>query len=404
MTKSLDIRWFLIELIIFYCVLSSARAVCTFGQNTYIDAVLSFIIFLYFNTNNLFRFTTSTVTASLMLIIAVLWSMHGGVWYAYIGEILLVSIPLMLINLKPQKQVELLFFISKALAIALLISFVAWLASFFGFILPHSTEYLDLDYTYGVISENYFLYRNTISLGASGAEIVQDVFRFNGFFLEPGHTGTIVAFFLMANKYDFSKWYNKILLGILLASLSAAAYVLALLGYVFMIVIKKSDLKILFYFFLIIIAIYTVINYNGGDNVINQNIMEKLFDSDRGLQGRFTDDVSIAYNKLWYDGEYLFGASKSVNVFHSAGYKVFIIQQGLFGMFLVVMAYFFIQKSFATKFGLCFFIFAIVSFLQRVYFSWDAFLDPYILGLSYFVITDRSHSNHLKTSNRSLGS
>ncbi len=402
MNKLLNKRWFLIELIIFYCVLSSARAVCTFGQNTYIDAVLSFIVFLYFNSNNLFRFTTRTITASFLLIIAVIWSMHAGVWYASIGEILTVFIPLMLINLKTHKQIELLFFMSKALAIVLLISFGAWFASFWGLSLPHTTEYLDIDYTYGVISENYFLYRNTISLGYSGAEIIQDVFRFNGIFLEPGHTGTIVAFFLMANKYDLSKWYNKILLGILIVTLSTAAYVLALLGYVFMFYAEKNNMKMLLSFSIILLFIYVVINYNGGDNVINQNIIEKLFDRDRGLQNRFTDDVTIAYNNMWSNGEYLLGASNNVNVFHSAGYKVFILQQGLLGVFFVVMAYFFILKAFATKLGFCFFILVIVSFLQRVYFSWDAFLDPYILGLSYFLMTNKRHRNPLETVNRSL--
>ncbi len=402
MNKVLDKRWFLIELIIFYCVLSSARAVCTFGQNTYIDAILSFIVLSYFNSYNLFRFTTRTIVASLLLIIAIMWSMHSGVWYASIGEILMAFIPLMLINLKTHKQIELLFFMSKALAIVLLISFVAWFASFLGLNLPHSTEYIDLDYSYGAISENYFLYRNTINLSASGDEIIQDVFRFNGIFLEPGHTGTIVAFFLMANKYDLSKWYNKILLGILLATLSAAAYVLALFGYVFTVAIEKNNIKMLLYFLLIILSINFVVTYNGGDNVINENIIEKLLDSDRGLQNRFTDDVSIEYNNMWSNGEYLFGASKRVSASHSAGYKVFMLQQGLLGVLLVVLAYFFIQKAFASKLGFCFFILVIISFLQRVYFSWDAFLDPYILGLSYFVITNKSYSYPLKNANHSL--
>lgn len=396
MNKVLDRRWFLIELIIFYCVLSSARAVCTFGQNTYIDTVLSFIVFSYFSSNNLFRLTKQTVTASMMLVIAVLWSAHGGEWQSYIGEVLMAFIPLMLINIKPQKQIELLSFLSKALAIVLLISFTAWLASFLGVNLPHSTEYLDLDYSYGSISENYFLFRRVISMGSSGDEMITNIIRFNGIFLEPGHTGTIVAFFLMANKYDLSKWYNKILLGILLVTLSTAAYVLALLGYVIIALFEKNNFKMILYLLLVLLVGIFVVNYNGGDNVINQNIIEKLFDSERGLQDRFTDEVQTAYNRLWSNGDYLFGASSKVNVSHSAGYKVFIIQQGLIGVFLVLLAYFYIQKAFFTKIGFCFFILVIVSFSQRVYFSWDAFLDPYILGLSYFVTTKKSRRYTLK--------
>lgn len=394
MNKVFNTRWLIIELIIFYCVLSSARAVCTFGQNTIIDAVLSLIVFIYFSSNNLFKFSQGTLTASFLLIIAILWSMHGCELHAYLGEILMVSIPLMLINLKSHKQIELLIFMSKALAIVLLISFIAWFASFWGIQLPHTTEYLDFDYTYGVISENYFLYRNTISLGSSGVEIIQDYYRFNGIFLEPGHTGTIVAFFLMANQYDLSKWYNKILLGILLITLSAAAYVLALLGYVFIMVNKKKGIKMLLYFFLILIAISFVINYNGGDNAINQTIVEKLFGSGSGVQNRFTDEVKRAYDNLWANGEFLLGASNKVNVSHSAGYKVFIIQQGLLGSFLVVMAYYFIQRAFPTKLGFFFFILVMVSFVQRVYFSWDAFLDPYILGLSNMLLTNKKITVH----------
>ncbi len=394
MNKVRDIRWFLIELIIFYCVLSSAHAVCTLGVNTYIDTVLSFIVFLYFNSNNLFRVTTRTMTASLLLIIAVLWSMHGCALHAYFGELLMVSIPLMLINLKTNKQIELLLFMSKALAIVLLISFIVWFASFWGLNLPHSTEYLDLDYTYGVIVENYFFYRNVISLDSSGAEIIKDVYRFNGIFLEPGHTGTIVAFFIMANKYDLSKWYNIILFGILLATLSTAAYALALLGFVLIFFTERNNKLSLLYFLLVLLFVYLAVNYNGGDNAINQIIIEKLFGNDKGLQIRFTDEVAIAYKELWLNGEYLYGSSNSVNMSHSAGYKVFIIQQGLLGVFLVVIAYYYIQKAFPSKIGLCFFILFIVSFLQRVYFSWDAFLDPYILGLSNMYINNKRNNDY----------
>lgn len=386
MVRVFNNQWILIEIIIFYCVLSSARASCTLGQNTYVDLFLTIIVFLYFFSNKLFETSLLKRVATISFILAVCWTMHGLMLHAYVGEVVTAAIPLMLFNLKQDKQLELLEFISKALAITLIISYFAWLASFLGFEFPATTEYFDLDYTYGVINKNHFLYLKVVNLDSTGQEIIQNIVRFNGIFLEPGHTGTIIAFFLIANRYDFSKWYVKILIFILIVTLSAAAYLLAFLGYIFIAVVEGKAKKNLLQVFILMSLLFIVSQYNNGDNIINNVVFDKLFNSDRGLENRFTGEVSNAYDMLWMRHDYLLGLSGDVNVAHSAGYKVFIIQQGLFGAFLVLFAYFLMYKSYNSHLGFFFFIITMLSFLQRVYFTWDAYLDPYILGLSNFTI------------------
>lgn len=380
MSTTINKKWLFIKLAIFYCLLSSARAVCTFGENTIIDLLLSIIVFMYFSSNGLFCSSNRKQAATMCMIIAVLWSMHGSMLYAYIGQLCLVAIPLMLINLKEEVQAELLEFLTKALVISLCVSFCAWILHFFSINLPYTESQLETDYSYGFIVRNYYLFREAIGLSYDGIALVPDYFRFNGFFLEPGHTGTIAAFFLFANRYDFSKWYNKILVAIIIVTVSAAAYALALIGYLFCVINNQNKVKIIVGGLLCWLAILYASQYNGGDNVVNHEVVDKIMNSSRGLENRFTDEVQVAYENLWKSDDIIFGSTRGANVSHSAGYKVFIIQQGLIGAFLVILSYWLISRIKESKLAFLFLVFAIFSFLQRVYFHWDAFIDPFILG------------------------
>ena len=132
-------------------------------------------------------------------------------------------------------------------------------------------------------------------------------------------------------------------------------------------------------------------HYNGGDNVINKVVLEKALNKE-SLDKRFTENVSRAYQRMWENGDFLFGTSDKVNVSHSAGYKVFLIQQGLLGLFLVLISYYAISRVYPTWLGFFFFVWVIISFMQRIYFTWDAFLIPYILGFSnYCAIKKNQH-------------
>ena len=98
-------------------------------------------------------------------------------------------------------------------------------------------------------------------------------YRFHSIFLEPGHLGCIIAFFVMANQYNFKNRYVLIMSIVLLFTLSLAGYVLFYIGFLVYFINKSKDTGK----FRRIVAVGVVFigiwlfgtYYNGGDNYVN---------------------------------------------------------------------------------------------------------------------------------------
>lgn len=379
-------HWLIYKIIVLYCFLASARACMTFGDNPYIDLGLSIFAFVLI-PKYYFIQTPRRIYASFFLALGAMYTMAGASISGYLAQFAMVFIPIQLIFMKRQHQIDLFEWLSKWYAILLLASFIWWILWKIGVPLPHSDVRLDWFYNkYGFLKQNYFLFQNDVNLSPWFKELPN--YRFNGFFLEPGHMGTITSFFLYINKFDFKKWICKVYIIIILASLSAAAFALTVIGYCFY-RYNKDGIKVIMTFLGLFLLIFLVSRYNEGNNIVNNIVFEKFTRESGAIDGRFSTATNDLFDQAIQDGSIIFGKGAAAQLKESAGYKVFLLMNGLFGAVITLMAYWFIQRIYLSRLGLLLFVLMIISFIQRVYCFWDAFLDPYILGAAYLKFNEK---------------
>ena len=388
-----------IVFLILYCLLASAYASMTIGYNPWLEFASAIVCFFYFSNRKALRFTSSRIIASIFLVLGSMYMIHGGSVAGHISMIMNVSLAVVLINLKEKWRVELFSIVSKWFSILLVLSILTWLIHFI-IPLPHITIVEEAFFNVkGLVVNNYFFFKESMFFEA-GADSMQ---RFQGMFLEPGHLGTIVVFFLICNRFDFKRKECWVFLFSVLLSLSASAYTLLAIGYLFY---KASDFNILkvlgtvlFSVFLIVFFVY----YNGGDNVVDNMIFTKLIREEGAIQGRVNHSILVMFNNMWSSGQDLFfGKGWEIKGEGSAGFIYFFVCNGILGCLLCFLAYYCIYFSCKSKYGFYVLIMYIISFLQRAYPYWDAFTFPFILGLPFFVKDSLfAKKNKNSTNNRS---
>lgn len=361
----------------------------TLGDNPYIDLVLS-VIALAVVPKNYFIHTPQRTYAAFFLAIAVMYTMVGATIAGYFAQFAMIFLPLQLIFLKGEYQVELYQWLSKWFALLLSASLVWWLLWLIGIPLPHTDVKLVWQHDdWGFIHQNFFLFQNHIALNPY--RLTETIFRFNGFFLEPGHLGTVTSVFLFVNKYDFKKWTNIVFIIIIALSLSSAAYALTIIGYCFY-RYTVDRWKVVLPIVGFSASLFLVSQLNGGENVVNDVIVGKFTREQGAIEGRFSTQTKELWEQAVADGSIIFGKGASAQLKESAGYKVFMLMNGIFGAILTLLGYWLVQRINQSRLGLCLFILMVISFLQRTYCFWDAFLDPYILGTAYFQLSDERSS------------
>ena len=96
-------------------------------------------------------------------------------------------------------------------------------------------------------------------------------FRFYSMFDEPGVVGTLGTFLLFANRYDFRKWYNIVMILSCLLTFSLAGYILTFIGLIYFMVTHRKSFKMAFP----LIAITIVLGGIGG----GANSLQRMKDS-----------------------------------------------------------------------------------------------------------------------------
>lgn len=385
----------IIVLIIFYSFLASAGASMTLGHNPWVDFIAAVICFCYFSSRKAFFVTNATNTASILLLISSMYTIHGGSIAGYIAYAMEVSLAVVLLNLKHEWRIELLQKLSNWFSILLLLSIVVWAIHLF-IPLPHKSSVVDVFYSEnGITINNYYFFKETMVVEYG----VADFQRFQGMFMEPGHLGTIVAFFLIVNRFDFKKRECIVFIIAIFLSLSAAAYVITALGYALYKFTESGAKRVIVSALLLTVLVIIASLYNGGDNPVNNLVFGKLAQEGGLMESRTSLSVLTLFNNMIKTGgiDMLFGYGANVEGEGSAGFIYFFVCNGIIGCFLLLAAYYGIYRSCRTRYGLMVFIIYIISFLQRTYPHWDAFSFPFILGLPFFL-----HERLKKTSIRKL--
>ena len=293
-----------------------------------------------------------------------------------------------MLSLSDEKRKEVLEFSGKSYALILLISLTFFLLSWFISLPSFGYIYFDdgrADYAY----ENYFFFLKLTSIIRG--------FRFTSIFLEPGHVGMICAFFVYAFKFSFKKWYVVVFVVALLFTISLAGYLLLIAGFVFYSLCQKgwAFVKYLLIGAIICIPAYFVaLNYNGGDNLVNSFIIERLqYDDEQGLVGNNrTDDATtdrfysfIGTSDFWlgYSSDQ-YARLRDSDIIHGAGYKIFFFQHGIIGIILLLVFYIGLAKrSKNRKYMYLMVLLYAVCFVQRAYPLWVAWLLPFVCVLQF---------------------
>lgn len=228
------------------------------------------------------------------------------------------------------------------------------------------------------------------------------VSRFSSVFLEPGYLGAMLSFVLFALKYDFSKWYNKILLLALLVSFSLTGYLVTLFGYTISLLTERRSLMRIVVFASIIIVAYNIsLVYNNGDNYINNRIIARLeYDEEKGIVGnnRIGEGTEFYYDKAIRDGDIWMGLGakkvESINAGSSesgnyntnirgAGYKVYFVTYGVISALFFLLFYFFIAKACTRRLSIIYSALSlvIIMFIPQSVPQSTSWIYPYILGI-----------------------
>ena len=326
-----------------------------------------------------------------------IWTVLYGIYLLVTGNIRYAFsqpfyyLPGILMCMLPKLYLEdLLSFVSKSLAIILSAGFIIYVVDLI----------VDIPPVGAVKIGDYYEFENYIFLIKS--QSLRELFRFNGPFAESGHMSMICALLLYANKYNLKNWYNIVFLVSILFSLSLAGYVL--LGFGMVLYYLKSIKSLLFIVLGSLIISYIITNvWDNGNNPVNELIFSRLeYDEDKGISGnnRFDLDTERYYNNLTTQ-EFLTGLGLTrynylveQEVVAGAGYKIFILINGLIGCVFVLLIYFcFSLLTNNRRYAIGFLLLMIATFIQRSYPTWMAWLLPFICGM---VSSNILHKNYFK--------
>lgn len=246
------------------------------------------------------------------------------------------SVIAILVALRPKYQKLLGDRMSMLHGFILLFSISWYLLYIIGIPLPNTT----ISSSDGVYTlSNYYFF----VIDANATELFP---RFRSIFMEPGHVGTICALLLYTQSGKWKKWYNILMIIALIMSFSLAAYVLFVLVMLSNMWIQKKHIlpKIVFILSLIAIIGVGASCYNGGDNMLNNLIFSRMEVNDNGkLAGdnRVTESFEGQFNDFLKSGDILTGRDYTVEKFGSgnSGYRVFIYDFGLLGVFFCMLFY-----------------------------------------------------------------
>lgn len=276
-------------------------------------------------------------------------------------------------------------FITKSMVFILVPGIILYVFIILGYQLP------GIPMQYGDLTENFsYLFLNHIFLLTN--VYWDEAARFSSVFLEPGYIGSLLAFLLYANRYNFKKKYNVVLLVALLVTFSLAGYIISLVGYfltkkhLIRVAIKYSIPMLL----LIVGIVVFAVNYNKGDNIVNVMLVDRLMPSDdgKGIKGntRASEQMDAQLENTIQRGELLFGSRNlRDDEVENAGYKRYLVTNGLVPALLWLSFYALICSYCKDKrYGIVFVFLIFLTFLQAAYPGSYSWIIPVILGIKSY--------------------
>ena len=293
---------------------------------------------------------------------------------------------LVVVSIPREEQCELFEYISKGIAFLLVPSLLVHFLLVLGVPFPTIPITRDGEYI------NYIFDLRAVYVFEN-----QIIPRFMSVFLEPGYLGVLMAFLLFANKFEIKRWYNKVFLFSLLISFSLGGYVVFLLSYVLFLFannrlnfasIAVSSLTVL----IVVIAAQRI---NGGDNMFNNLIIERLVSSqDEKIiigNNRFSEGTDYYYeqnhDKLLLGlgvetVQKITGGYDYNEGINGAGYKVYFLTYGILSAILMLFFYLLLGFSFTRykKYAFCFLVIIMITFIFQAEITSPSWYYVYFFG------------------------
>ena len=295
------------------------------------------------------------------------------------------------IKLSIERKKELLSFICVSTSLILVVSLVGWCSFLLGFNLPHTyVDYVD-DFHHYI---NYYLF----IMANRSFDIIP---RFNSVFIEPGQMASVCVLILLSkNVITVPKRCMHIVSLSLFLSFSLAGWLVYLLGRLGFSIIDSGRKRIMQLTFITIAVggLYIYAQYEH-DSVLNTYIFDRLvLDDEKVLAGnnRTHDDFNIKYADYIETSDAVFGIHKELAkgnnwTIGNAGYKVFIVVNGLFGLFLVFVFVLVYYRRYPDKHCMVFLIIYVLQGSIRSFWVTPYWLIIYILALPLFHYTYTLH-------------
>lgn len=264
-----------------------------------------------------------------------MWIKKDGNFFGLAEGVLNAIIFGMILNLKADLMVDSLNFITKWLALIVLVSGVFYILFLLGINLPHTTLSLSENARKDGLENYYFFVVASEMFGT----------RFHSIFLEPGYLTLGVAPLLFIYKYDVKNKYILLLLLSQLLSFSLAGLILLFFGFFYCTLCGKENGKLkkiiggILVLLLGFVALYNLFGYEYFyDTIFSRLIIEDGTLSGNNRSSLYLDSVYDSMMKtssLW-TGTYFDVSLSEKGV---SGYKLFAVQNGIIGVALVVLAY-----------------------------------------------------------------
>ena len=242
--------------------------------------------------------------------------------------------------------------------------------------------------------DNYYFFLFNLNF------INQIIPRFSGVIIEPGHLSMVSALLLYCNGMKLNKRVNLMLLIFIIFSFSLSGYILYITAYFYnQLIIKKvwKQFAIISMIFAFIVIPFTL-QYNGGDNAINQLILARLEFEDGEMSGnnRNAEGFELFYKKNIKGEKLLLGIGNekwSKIDYTNCSYKSFICANGLVGLFMLILLYICFIAPYSNKYTICLLLLYIMSFWQRPYALMRYELFIFILGIVHITLSNKLYKN-----------
>lgn len=263
--------------------------------------------------------------------------------------------------LTTEEKCSILDRITTLLAIIIAVSLPLWLINQYVFELPfgsemHYGEWKGKNQT--LILENFYFFVNAR---------LEHIIRFYSVFDEPGTLGTLSAFLLFANKYNFRDKRILIILIGAFFTFSLAFFILTGVGLI-LFYIRTLKLILIFSMTITVIIVLTIITFKRNPT-FEGAVLNRITSVKSSLEIRTSEETTIFFREYVTSSQSILGKgpaffSNNPELMFGNGSKFFLIENGFLGLFLVIGMYLLISGK-ANYLVLSYLIIFLLSFLQR---------------------------------------